>query len=135
MHRFALRNARFCREPGRWHDHLMSQADRVWQLVRGDELLAELVVTGGNFPWLNARVRPAAGFAEIRPLFDEELRRLESIGDEPERWEAAYRRIREEVRLLAPDGRPVPEFLLHIEDEDAWWRWSDEPFPEEDGES
>lgn len=51
------------------------------------------------------------------------------------KWEAAYRRIREVVRLLAPDGRTVPEFLLHIEDEDAWWRWSDEPFPEKDGES
>ena len=113
----------------------MSPSGRVWHLVRGDELLAELVVTGGDFPWLNARVRPAAGFAEIRPLFDEELRRLESIGDEPERWEAAYRRIREEVRLLASDGRPVPEFLLHIEDEDAWWRWNDEPFPEEEGAS
>jgi len=49
--------------------------------------------------------------------------------------EAAYRRIREAVRLLAPDGRAVPEFLLHIEDEDAWWRWSDEPFPEEAGDS
>jgi hypothetical protein len=34
-----------------------------------------------------------------------------------------------EVRLLAPDGRPVPELLLHIEG-DAWWRWSDKPFPQ-----
>ena len=49
-------------------------------------------------------------------------------------WEAAYRRIRDVVRLLAPDGRPVPEFLLHIEGEDVWWRWSDEPFPEESGQ-
>ncbi len=109
----------------------MSEADRVWQLVRGDELLAELVVTGGDFPWLNAKVRPAVAFAEVRPLFDEELRRLEFLDDELEQWEAAYRSIREVVRLLAPDGRPVPEFLLHIEGDDAWWRWSDEPFPEE----
>jgi hypothetical protein len=33
----------------------MGEADRVWRLVRGDELVAELVVTGGDFPWLNAR--------------------------------------------------------------------------------
>jgi len=94
----------------------MSPSGRVWHLVRGDELLAELVVTGGDFPWLNARVRPAAGFAEIRPLFDEELRRLESIGDEPERWEAAYRRIREEVRLLASDGQTgcIPQVGLAV---------------------
>ncbi len=101
----------------------MSEAGRVWQLVRGDELLAGLVVTGGDFPWLNAKVRPATGFAEIRPLFDEELRRLEFLDDDLEQREAAYRRIREVVHLLAPDGRPVPEFLLHIEGEDAWWRW------------
>jgi hypothetical protein len=24
--------------------------------------------------------------------------------------------------LLAPDGRPVPEFLLHIQGAEAWWR-------------
>ena len=112
----------------------MSEARRVWQLVRGDELLAELIVTGGDFPWLNAEVRPAPGFAEVRPLFDDELRRLEHVDDEPEQWEATYRRIREAVRLLAPDGRPVPEFLLHIEDAGAWWRSSDEPFPEQDDE-
>ena len=106
----------------------MSEADGVWRLVRGDELLAELMVTGGDFPWLNAKVRSAAGFAEVRPLFDDEIRRLEFIDDELEQWEAAYRRIREVVRLLAPDGRPVPEFMLHIEDEDAWWRRIDEPF-------
>jgi len=112
----------------------MSEAGSVWQLVRDDELLAELVVTGGDFPWLNAGVRPSARFAEVRPLSDNELQRLEYLDDEPERREAAYRRIREVVRLLAPDGRPVPEFLLHIEGEDAWWRWSDEPFPEGEDE-
>jgi hypothetical protein len=52
----------------------------VWQLVRGDELLAELVVSGGDFPWLNAEVRSAAGFAEVRPLFDDELRWADRIG-------------------------------------------------------
>jgi hypothetical protein len=97
----------------------MSEAERVWQLLRGDELLAELVVTGGDFPWLNAEVRPTAGFAEVRPLFDDELRRLEALDEDPEPWEATYRRIREAVRLAAPDGRPVPEFLLHIQGADA----------------
>jgi hypothetical protein len=30
------------------------------------------------------------------------------------------------VSLLYPDGRPVPEFLLYVDGEDAGWRWSDE---------
>jgi hypothetical protein len=106
----------------------MNEYGHVWQLVRGDELLAELVVTAGDFPWLNAQVRPVAGFEEVRPLFEEELRRLDHLDDDPAPWEAAYRRIRQAVCLLAPDGRPVPEFLLHIEGDNAWWRWSDEPF-------
>ena len=110
----------------------MSEAEPAWQLVRGDELLAELVVTEGDFPWLYAEVRPAAGFAEVRPLFDEELRRSELMDEEPEQWEAAYYRIREAVRLVAPDGQPVPEFLLHIDGAEAWRRWSDEPFPQEE---
>lgn len=108
----------------------MTEDGRVWQLVRGDELLADLVVTGGDFPWLSAQVRPTAEFEEVRPLFEEELRRLDHLDEDPGPWETAYRRIRQAVCLLAPDGRPVPEFLLHIEGHDAWWRWSDEPFPE-----
>jgi len=109
---------------------LMSEDSQVWLLVRDEELLAELVVTGGDFPWLKAQVRAAEGFAEVRPLFEEELRRLDHLDDDPDPWEAAYNRIRQTVRLHAPDGRPVAEFLLHIDGIQAWWRWSDESFPE-----
>ncbi len=35
------------------------------------------------------------------------------------------------MTLTSPDG-PVPEFLLHIEGEQAWFRWSDEPFDEDE---
>ncbi|MFF8837616.1 hypothetical protein [Streptomyces sp. NPDC015130] len=34
------------------------------------------------------------------------------------------------LSLVAPSG-PVADFLLHISDDRAWFRWSDEPF--EDG--
>jgi hypothetical protein len=89
---------------------------------------AELVVDGGDFPWLNARVQAAPGFEEIRPLFEEELRLLDNIDENVQAWEAAYENIRRTVHLRYPEGRQVPEFLLHIRGEDAWWRWSDEPF-------
>jgi hypothetical protein len=79
----------------------MSQENRVWQLVRGNELLAGLVVTGGDFPWLNAQVRPAAGFAEVQPLFEDELRQLDHLDEDPAPWQAAYDRIRQAVRLVA----------------------------------
>jgi predicted phosphodiesterase len=43
----------------------VSEAGRVWQLVRGSEPVADLVVTGGDFPRIRAEVRPAAGFAAV----------------------------------------------------------------------
>jgi hypothetical protein len=42
-------------------------------------------------------------------------------------WEEAYDEIRRRVSLVAPSG-PVPEFLLPVEGDRAWFRWSDEPF-------
>ena len=107
--------------------------DSIWLLRRGDDVVAELVVTGGDFPWLHATVRPSAGFDALRTLFDDEVRLCQDAdGDGSAAWEAAYDRIRQAVSLIAPDGQPVPEFLLHIEGQDAWWRWSEEPFPEGD---
>jgi hypothetical protein len=40
-----------------------------WRLYAGDELLADLNVTGGDFPWLHARVEPKDGFERYRDLF------------------------------------------------------------------
>jgi hypothetical protein len=109
----------------------VTEAPRVWQLVRpGGELLAELVVNDSDFPWLNAKIRPAAGFEDVRPLFEDELRWLHAFDENRGRWADAYERIRDATRLLAPNGDPVPEYLLHIEGDDAWWRWSETPFPE-----
>src|SRR5215831_19666011 len=76
-----------------------------------------------------------AGFAAVRPLFAEELRALEHVDDDLGSWQAAYDRIRRAVSLLYPHGRPVPEFLLHVDGEDAWWRWSDEPFAQAEVET
>ncbi len=113
----------------------MNHGEQVWRLVQGEELLAELIVTGGDFPWLNARIRAMPGFEAVRPLFEEELRALEHIDDDLGSWQAAYDRIRRAVSLLYPEGRPVPEFLLHVDGEDAWWRWSDEPFTQAEVET
>jgi len=103
--------------------------DQVWRLRRGNELVADLIVTGGDFPWLNAAVQATPAFEELRPLFAEELRLLDQLNQNTEAWEAAYARIPQAVSLESPDGRAVPEFLLLVDGQDAWWHWSDEPFP------
>ncbi|GAA1864060.1 hypothetical protein GCM10009687_34160 [Asanoa iriomotensis] len=97
----------------------------------GGEKVADLVVNGGDFPWLNARVDACDGFAALRPLFAEELRLLGGIDEDVESWERAYDVVRNAVMLRYPDGEDVPEFLLHVDGDEAWWRWSDEPFDEE----
>ena len=49
------------------------EGERVWRLQRQDELIGEIVVDGGAFPWLEGRFLPGPGFAEVKPLFDQEL--------------------------------------------------------------
>jgi hypothetical protein len=107
--------------------------DETWTLHRRDDgqLLAHLTVTGGDFPWLNARADPQDGFELVRPLFLEDLRLIDGVDDQPDAWERAYEAIRSAVTLRYPDGTNVPEFLLHIDGHDAWWRWSDTPFDED----
>lgn len=104
---------------------------QTWSLYRGEELVADLVVTGSDLPWLNAEVRPCGGFEDVRPLFDEELRLLDDVDNHVDAWEAAYQQVRETVTLKYPEGSDVPEFLLHIDGAEAWWRWSDEAFDQE----
>ncbi|GII75702.1 hypothetical protein Sru01_06840 [Sphaerisporangium rufum] len=108
--------------------------EQIWRLRRGGEVIGEIRVDSGDFPWLSGRFAARAGYAAVEPLFAEELALLEVIesGEEIDHdaWEAAYARIADEMELVAPDGRPVAGFLLHISGPDAWFRWSDVPSTE-----
>ena len=107
---------------------------QTWRLYHQQQLLGQLVVgqlvvTDADCPWLRARFQAEPGFEKVRPLFAEELRLADAVDDDVEAWETAYGQVRDAVSLAAPDGRRVPEFLLHIQGANAWWRWNDEPFP------
>jgi hypothetical protein len=99
--------------------------DETWTLHHRTDgrHLADLIVTDRDFPWLYARIEPRPGLDEVRPLFAEELRLLE---EEVEAWERAYAEVADVVALRYPDSRDVPEFLLHVEGAEAWWRWIDD---------
>jgi hypothetical protein len=105
----------------------------VWRLYAADDdaLLAELTVHERDFPWIAARLAPTPAFTPLRPLFDEEARLVQAM-ESTSAWESAYDRVRAAVSLAGPDGVRVPEFLLHIEGDEAWWRYSDEPFDDEE---
>ncbi|MFF7445407.1 MULTISPECIES: hypothetical protein [unclassified Streptomyces] len=98
---------------------------QVWRLHSGGEPIGEILIDGADFPWLSGRFRATPAFTPLRELFARELALME--GEEIEKWERVYDEVRRRVSLTSPDG-PVPEFLLHIEGDAAWFRWSEEPF-------
>ncbi|MFD4348495.1 hypothetical protein ACFWQ6_27105 [Streptomyces coelicoflavus] len=93
--------------------------------------IGEILIEGADFPWLSGRFRAGPAYGAVRDLFARELALAErdDAGHWAE-WETVYAEIERRVRLVSPDG-PVAEFLLHIEGERAWFRWSDEPFERE----
>jgi hypothetical protein len=101
----------------------------IWKLYDGEERIADLAPTGGNFPWLEGELRPEPGFERFRELFDEQQAATDA-GD----WDKAdplYYRIRDTLTLVDPEGTAMPEFLLQIKGSEAWWRWSETPFDED----
>ena len=109
----------------------MGFVGEVWRVRSGEEPVGDILIDDADFPWLSGRFTAGAAFEGVRELFAHELALME-LDDEGRRveWEAAYDEIRRRVSLIAPHG-PVPEFLLHIEGDRAWFRWSDEPFDDE----
>ncbi|WP_443034620.1 hypothetical protein [Streptomyces sp. BE303] len=97
----------------------------IWQLLKKGEVVGEIVIEDADFPWLSGRFLPAPGFAAVKPLFDRELVLVEE--EEMDEWEAVTDEIRRTLELAAPAG-PVAEFLLQVDGDRAWFRWSDEPF-------
>jgi hypothetical protein len=99
---------------------------QVWRLYRGAERVADIVVEDTDMPWLVGRVVPAPGFAALRPVFAREQEILDAPGDlDAEAWERAYEPI-SRLTLASPAG-PVAEFLLHVDGDEARFRWADEP--------
>ncbi|MGV9455252.1 hypothetical protein [Streptomyces sp. NPDC003635] len=99
----------------------------VWQVRGGDGPVGEIRIDEADFPWLSGRFTPGPGYASVRELFARELALLDRLDEHVEEWEAVHAEIARRVRLASPDG-PVAEFLLHIDGDRAWFRWSDEPF-------
>ncbi|MFE2061311.1 hypothetical protein ACFXDH_02765 [Streptomyces sp. NPDC059467] len=104
----------------------------VWQVRGGREAVGEIVIDDADFPWLSGGFIAGPGFPGVRDLFARELVLAED--EDWDAWEEVHAEISRRVSLISPDG-PVPEFLLHIEGDRAWFRWSDEPFAEAEAEA
>ena len=107
----------------------MTECTPSWLLLRRDEPVAELIVEAWDPPWLRGRVRPGRGWCAAAVMFDEERRLASGMHLDLGAWVEIYLRLRRELRLVAPDGREVARFVLHIDGEHGWWRCCDRTFP------
>jgi hypothetical protein len=112
-------------------------SEPIWKLKHADELIGEIRITDGDFPWLSGTFVPLPGFARFKPLFEQELQLLDAVSDPDsdtgkatDAWEAAYALLSSSLTMINDHDVPVAEFLLHIQDTQAWFRWSDDPFDE-----
>jgi hypothetical protein len=94
-----------------------------YRLYRGDELLGTITHTDDDFPWHNGTFDPTPEFEELRPLFEQELALLNS--GKMDEWEMAWGAITAHgLRLVSRSpGADIDDFLLHIDGEQAWWRY------------
>jgi hypothetical protein len=96
-----------------------------------DVSLGTLEIYEVDQPWWYCHFTPTSAFEEVRPLFTAEQTAFEA--DEAERmsgradagsWDEAYNAIDAlKLRLIADDGQVIDTLLLHIEDNEAWFRY------------
>ncbi|MEV6537318.1 hypothetical protein ACGFWD_42860 [Streptomyces sp. NPDC048448] len=98
----------------------MTDPDSEWRLWSGSTLIGTITVDEAGMPWQHGRFLPEPAFSQFRPWFDKVNAIVEA--EEFERFDNAYDRIESALTLVSPSG-PVAEFLLHIDQDRAWFRW------------
>jgi hypothetical protein len=96
-----------------------------YQLKQNDVLIGTLRSVDTDFPWINCKFEPTEAFQSIKFLFDAEVKVLNVNPSDLDEWEAAYRAI-ETLNLelqCQDDGKEIEGFLLHIQSDDAWFRY------------
>jgi hypothetical protein len=94
-------------------------------LKKGDKLLGVLRSYSIDFPWLLCKFEPTDAFVEIEPLFQEELKILNTDNFNDEAWESVYSQIEAfGVRLVNINKvEDISDFMLHIQGDEAWCRY------------
>ncbi|MFF0740424.1 hypothetical protein ACFYVL_08470 [Streptomyces sp. NPDC004111] len=83
-------------------------------------LVGTIAVDESDMPWLRGRFFAEPAFSRFKPWFDEVNALVEA--EDSARFDDAYGRIEAALTLVSPSG-PVAGFLLHIDQDRAWFRW------------
>src|ERR1051325_2295799 len=74
-------------------------------LMRHGQVVAQLIDARPDMPWFEARFIAEGGFAELEPLFRQELELAESDEFDAVSWQSLWERIWDAgVSLALPDG-------------------------------
>jgi hypothetical protein len=95
-----------------------------YTLMRGDTRLGVLAPYDIDQPWILCHFVADSAFGEIQPYFKAELQALEAEPMDVDAWEKTYEAIDAlDIHLVGDDGKDVGPMLLHIRDEEAWFRY------------
>ena len=112
---------------GQGHAHEVVSTSERWMLRWRDQDVGTILVERTDMPWLFGRWAPAEAFEGLTELFADDLRLFQS-GNWPA-WERVHQRIVQRgVALHRPNGDQVAEWILHIDGNEAWFRFMDEAF-------
>lgn len=109
----------------------MTQSHKTsYRLLRGDTILGYVTSDNTKFdqPWFAGTFKPSAEFETVRPLFERELRLLDTLDtDTTDEYEALWEVIEGPgLRLESIDtGESIHGMLIHIDGDTAWWRECD----------
>ncbi len=108
---------------------VVSSGDR-WTVTSLGAVAGVIKVREIDQQWVIVSWASTDAYAPLAELFDRQFRLTRAdVWDQAgvAEFEDVNAAIRSEAQLHYPDGRSVPEFLLHIEGAEARFRWSDEP--------
>ena len=94
-----------------------------YDLKQDKLLLGMLRLKDIDQPWFYCDFEPTEAFQTVQPLFTKELEFLNN--NQMEEWEEAYQKI-DDLKLSLcgkAEENVITEFLLHIEEEVAWFRY------------
>jgi hypothetical protein len=96
------------------------------KLMQGETQLGTLTIYDMDWPWVNCHFESETAFEKVRHLFDAEQAILvhARTPSDYDAWERSYDDIEAlGLRLFPEDWEPIVDFLLHIEGNEAWFRY------------